>query len=162
MSNAEMREPTLLVLTSLAGGRKHGYGLIGDAAELSDGRVRLKVGTLYAVLDRLLDQGLVSEAGGRGGRRATPALLRTHRRRSRCPRHRGPSHRGERRSRTRAAHRVAADSGHAQHPHPTGGECRDEHEAGTGLRQGARVVPDAVATDARAGHARHAARRRRR
>ena len=30
-----MREPTLLVLTSLAGGRKHGYGLIGDAAELS-------------------------------------------------------------------------------------------------------------------------------
>lgn len=63
MSNAEMREPTLLVLTSLAGGRKHGYGLIGDAAELSDGRVRLKVGTLYAVLDRLLDQGLVAEAG---------------------------------------------------------------------------------------------------
>ena len=58
-----MREPTLLVLTSLAGGRKHGYGLIGDAAELSDGRVRLKVGTLYAVLDRLLDQGLVAEAG---------------------------------------------------------------------------------------------------
>ncbi|MBF4589439.1 MULTISPECIES: PadR family transcriptional regulator [unclassified Curtobacterium] len=63
MSTTEMREPTLLVLTSLAGGRKHGYGLIGDAADLSDGRVRLKVGTLYAVLDRLLDQGLVAPAG---------------------------------------------------------------------------------------------------
>ncbi len=53
----------MLVLTSLAGGRKHGYALIGDTEALSGGRVRLKVGTLYAVLDRLLEQGLVAEAG---------------------------------------------------------------------------------------------------
>jgi PadR family transcriptional regulator PadR len=63
MSEAEMREPTMLVLTSLAGGRKHGYALIADAAELSDGRVRLKAGTLYAALDRLVDQGLAAVAG---------------------------------------------------------------------------------------------------
>ena len=58
-----MREPTLLVLTSLAGGRKHGYALIADALDLSAGRVRLKAGSLYAVLDRLVGEGLVRAAG---------------------------------------------------------------------------------------------------
>jgi DNA-binding PadR family transcriptional regulator len=58
-----MREPTFFVLASLANGRKHGYGIIKDAEELSDGRVRLRVGTLYAALDRLQTEGLVSTAG---------------------------------------------------------------------------------------------------
>jgi DNA-binding PadR family transcriptional regulator len=63
MSEQEMREPTFFVLASLADGRKHGYGIIKDAEELSDGRVRLKVGTLYAALDRLQLEGLVVAAG---------------------------------------------------------------------------------------------------
>jgi PadR family transcriptional regulator PadR len=63
MSEQEMREPTFFVLASLADGRKHGYGIIKDAEELSDGRVRLKVGTLYAALDRLQTEGLVAAAG---------------------------------------------------------------------------------------------------
>jgi PadR family transcriptional regulator, regulatory protein PadR len=63
MSEQEMREPTFFVLASLADGRKHGYGIIKDAEELSAGRVRLKVGTLYAALDRLQSEGLVAEAG---------------------------------------------------------------------------------------------------
>lgn len=63
MANLDMREPTFLVLTALAGGRMHGYALIGEAHKLSDGRVRLKVGTLYAALDRLQAQGLVAAAG---------------------------------------------------------------------------------------------------
>jgi len=58
-----MREPTFLVLAALADGRKHGYALIGEAATLSDGRVKLKVGTLYAALDRLTTEGLVQSAG---------------------------------------------------------------------------------------------------
>ena len=58
-----MHEPTFLILTSLAEGRKHGYALISDAAELSDGRVTLKVGTLYAALDRLAREGLIIAAG---------------------------------------------------------------------------------------------------
>jgi len=58
-----MHEPTFLILTSLAEGRKHGYALISDAAELSDGRVALKVGTLYAALDRLAREGLIAAAG---------------------------------------------------------------------------------------------------
>jgi PadR family transcriptional regulator PadR len=51
------------VLASLADGRKHGYGIIKDAEELSDGRVSLKVGTLYAALERLQAEGLVVAAG---------------------------------------------------------------------------------------------------
>ena len=58
-----MREPTFFVLTSLADGRKHGYGIIKDAEQLSDGRVSLKVGTLYAALDRLQAEGIVAAAG---------------------------------------------------------------------------------------------------
>ena len=63
MTTKEMREPTFLVLAALAGGRKHGYGLIAEAEQISDGRVTLNVGTLYAALDRLGEQGLVEEAG---------------------------------------------------------------------------------------------------
>lgn len=63
MKNVDMREPTFMVLAALANGRKHGYALIGEAGELSNGRVKLKVGTLYAALDRLQSQGLVASAG---------------------------------------------------------------------------------------------------
>jgi DNA-binding PadR family transcriptional regulator len=58
-----MREPTFFVLTALADGRKHGYALITATRELSGGRVELKVGTLYAALDRLTSEGLVAPAG---------------------------------------------------------------------------------------------------
>lgn len=55
-----LREPTFLILTSLASGPRHGYGIIQDIAELSDGRVRLKAGTLYGSVDRLVEEGLVA------------------------------------------------------------------------------------------------------
>jgi DNA-binding PadR family transcriptional regulator len=59
MTDAAMREPTFLVLTALAAGPQHGYGVVEDVHQLSDGRVRLLTGTLYAVLDRLRTEGLV-------------------------------------------------------------------------------------------------------
>ncbi len=59
----DMREPTFWVLTVLAAGRRHGYALIQEARELSDGRVDLKVATLYAALERLGEQGLVAVDG---------------------------------------------------------------------------------------------------
>lgn len=59
MSNRVMTEPAFFVLTALAGGPRHGYGIVGEVSELSDGRVTLKVGTLYGVLDRLVGDGLV-------------------------------------------------------------------------------------------------------
>lgn len=53
MTKRPMQEATFLILTSLAAGSQHGYGIISDAAEISDGRVRLRAGTLYTALDRL-------------------------------------------------------------------------------------------------------------
>lgn len=63
MTKQEMREPTFLVLSALAGGPKHGYALIAETRSMSEGRVQLKAGTLYAALDRLRDEGLVENAG---------------------------------------------------------------------------------------------------
>jgi len=49
-----LTEPTFLVLAALADRPRHGYGVIGEVAGLSGGRVELRVGTLYGVLDRLV------------------------------------------------------------------------------------------------------------
>lgn len=55
-----MQEPTFLILTCLATGPKHGYGITQEVAELSDGSVTLRAGTLYGALDRLEEQGLIA------------------------------------------------------------------------------------------------------
>ena len=70
MTETVLREPTFLLLTALAGGRQHGYGLVQDVLKLSDGQVHLRAGTLYGALDRLASQGLVEDAGDEvvGGR----------------------------------------------------------------------------------------------
>jgi PadR family transcriptional regulator, regulatory protein PadR len=60
---SEMREPTFWILTALAGERHHGYALIAETSRLSDGGVALKVPTLYAALDRLVDEDLVAVDG---------------------------------------------------------------------------------------------------
>jgi DNA-binding PadR family transcriptional regulator len=66
-----MQEPTFLILTALAAGAQHGYGIMNDVARISDGRVRLRAGTLYAALDRLKADGLVTGAHHRRGDRRT-------------------------------------------------------------------------------------------
>ena len=58
-----MQEATFLILTALAGGRQHGYGIICEVAAISAGRVRLRAGTLYSALDRLRLDGLVEVDG---------------------------------------------------------------------------------------------------
>lgn len=54
-----MTEPAFLTLTALVGVTRHGYGLLAEVRELSEGRVEMKVGTLYGLLDRLVAEGLV-------------------------------------------------------------------------------------------------------
>jgi PadR family transcriptional regulator, regulatory protein PadR len=54
-----MTEPAFFVLTALVDEPRHGYGIMGEVVSLSEGRVRLKIGTLYGVLDRLVGDGLV-------------------------------------------------------------------------------------------------------
>ncbi len=55
-----MQEPTFLILTALADRPQHGYGIMADVERISDERVRLRAGTLYAALDRLGTDGLVA------------------------------------------------------------------------------------------------------
>jgi DNA-binding PadR family transcriptional regulator len=60
MSARAMQEATYLILTALAAGNQHGYGIIADVTEISGGRVLLRAGTLYTALDRLKTDGLVA------------------------------------------------------------------------------------------------------
>jgi PadR family transcriptional regulator, regulatory protein PadR len=52
-------EPMFLALTALVDRPRHGYGVVQEVERLSGGRVQLKIGTLYGVLDRLSAEGLV-------------------------------------------------------------------------------------------------------
>jgi PadR family transcriptional regulator, regulatory protein PadR len=54
-----MTGQAFFVLTALADGPRHGYGIVGEVADLSLGRVKLKSGSLYGVLDRLAARGLI-------------------------------------------------------------------------------------------------------
>ncbi|MFD0202387.1 PadR family transcriptional regulator [Saccharothrix carnea] len=53
-----MSEQVFLVLTALAEEPLHGYAIVRAVDGLSEGRMRLRVGTLYGVLDRLVAEGL--------------------------------------------------------------------------------------------------------
>ena len=59
MSRRAAPETTFLILTALAAGSQHGYGIITDVSEISDRRVKLGAGTLYAALERLTGEGLI-------------------------------------------------------------------------------------------------------
>jgi len=59
MNERSLQEPTFLILTALAAGAQHGYGIMTDVAQISGGRVRLRAGTLYAALDRLAAEQLI-------------------------------------------------------------------------------------------------------
>ncbi len=54
-----MQEPTLLLLTALADRPRHGYAIVQEVLAISGGRVRLRTGTLYGALDRLLKEELI-------------------------------------------------------------------------------------------------------
>ena len=58
-----IREPTYFVMVSMLDGPVLSSAIIKRAETLSDGRVRLAVGTLYAALDRLTAKGYVCRAG---------------------------------------------------------------------------------------------------
>ena len=53
------------VLLSLANQEQHGYGIMQEVLERTDGKVRLWPATLYGTLKRLLDQDLIEESSRR-------------------------------------------------------------------------------------------------
>ena len=52
-----MSDPTLLVLTSLAEGDKHGYAIMDDIQQFA--HIRLGPGTLYGAITRLEQRGWI-------------------------------------------------------------------------------------------------------
>ena len=60
-----MREPTYFVLASLLDGPRHGYAIIREIEAHTSGHVRLRTGTLYTLLQRLLDERLIEESEAR-------------------------------------------------------------------------------------------------
>jgi DNA-binding PadR family transcriptional regulator len=56
---------TFDVLVSLADRDRHGYAILQDIAERTDGRIRLSPSTLYAVIKRLLESELIEELSER-------------------------------------------------------------------------------------------------
>jgi DNA-binding PadR family transcriptional regulator len=52
------------ILLSLAGGARHGYAIIQDIAERSDGTLTVRPGTLYRAIARLLDTRIIAEVDG--------------------------------------------------------------------------------------------------
>ncbi|MDP9849297.1 PadR family transcriptional regulator [Streptosporangium lutulentum] len=56
---SEVSEPMYFVLTVLLDGPMHGHAIIKGIGELSGGRVRPAVGTLYGILERLCERGMI-------------------------------------------------------------------------------------------------------
>ena len=54
------------ILIALADQPLHGYGIMLDIAERSDGRVKLSPGTLYGSIKQMLEDAWIEEVSGRG------------------------------------------------------------------------------------------------
>jgi len=53
------------ILLTLAGDERHGYGIMQEAARMSDGALQIEPGTLYRALHRMLKAHWVAESGRR-------------------------------------------------------------------------------------------------
>jgi len=53
------------ILLALAGGERHGYGIMKEVAASTGGRMRMGPGTLYGTIKRMLAVGLIEESGER-------------------------------------------------------------------------------------------------
>ena len=60
-SHLPLSPPVFHVLIALADGEKHGYAILKEVEERTASRVRLSSGTLYAIIKRLLNDGLITE-----------------------------------------------------------------------------------------------------
>ncbi len=67
-----MSDPVLHILLALSDRPRHGYAIVQEIEERTDGAVVLGTGTLYTALKRLRAEGLIgemSDPGDGGGRR---------------------------------------------------------------------------------------------
>jgi len=65
--NQTSNSPTragFLILFALGSGEKHGYALMREARELSDGDFQIGPATLYTTIQRLLESACIKEVNG--------------------------------------------------------------------------------------------------
>ena len=60
-----LNRDTFHILVSLADRDRHGYSVMQDVLERTDGALRLSPSSLYAAIKRLLEQGLIEELAER-------------------------------------------------------------------------------------------------
>ena len=53
------------VLIALADGEKHGYAIIKEVARRTNGEIALGAGTLYAIIRRFVQEGVIAESAER-------------------------------------------------------------------------------------------------
>src|SRR6266699_3725516 len=53
------------ILLALANQERHGYGIMQEVVQQSDGKLRMGPGTLYGSIKRMLADGLIEESGER-------------------------------------------------------------------------------------------------
>ena len=53
------------VLLALGDGEKHGYAVLKDVEQQTSGDVKLSTGTLYAIMKRMLAEGIIEECRNR-------------------------------------------------------------------------------------------------
>ena len=63
------------VLLSLADGEKHGYAILKEVEQRTNGTVLLSTGTLYGIIKRLLADGLIRESAAGSDERRTAYRL---------------------------------------------------------------------------------------
>jgi DNA-binding PadR family transcriptional regulator len=64
-SNAPLTPAMFHVLLALAGDDMHGYAILKEVALRTAGEVQLSTGTLYGIIKRLLNDGLITELRAR-------------------------------------------------------------------------------------------------
>jgi len=62
MPDAALKHPLLLILTILAAGDRHGYGIRQDILDLTDRSVDIEAGTMYRHLQSLEDDAYIATA----------------------------------------------------------------------------------------------------
>lgn len=78
-SSLPLKPNILLILIALQEGEAHGYRIKRQVEELSDGAVRLDPGTLYRLIGRLLEDGLIEESDRRPDEELDDARRRYYR-----------------------------------------------------------------------------------
>lgn len=53
------------IMLALAGGERHGYGIMREVSESTSGKLRLGPGTLYRSIKQLLEAGIIEESDER-------------------------------------------------------------------------------------------------